>query len=72
MAVYTAKKVIQKMIKNNIDVTKSVVGILGFTFKENCPDIRNTKIIDLVNELKNWGVGTVSYTHLTLPTTVIV
>ncbi len=57
MAVYTAKKVIQKMIKNNIDVTKSVVGILGFTFKENCPDIRNTKIIDLINELKNWGVG---------------
>ena len=33
------------------------VGILGFTFKENCPDTRNTKIIDIVNELKEYGVN---------------
>ena len=56
MAFYAVKKIIQKMILNNIDIRKSKVGVLGITFKENCPDIRNTKIIDIVYELKNWGV----------------
>ena len=56
MAPYLAKKVIQKMVLNNIDITKSSVGVLGITFKENCPDIRNSKIFDLISELKNWGV----------------
>ena len=56
MSRYAVKKIIQKMIKNNIDVSKSTVGILGVTFKENCPDMRNSKIIDLVDEFRNWGV----------------
>ena len=53
------KKVIQKMLVNGIDVTKSTVGVLGITFKENCPDVRNSKIIHVVSELKNWGVNVV-------------
>ena len=53
------KKVIQKMLINGIDVTKSTVGVLGITFKENCPDVRNTKITDVVLELRNWGVTVV-------------
>ena len=59
MAQYMVKKVIQKMLINRIDVTKSTVGVLGITFKENCPDIRNSKITDVVSELKNWGVKVV-------------
>ena len=56
MAYYTAQKVVQKMINNGIDISKSTVGIMGITFKENCPDIRNSKIFDLIDELKNWGL----------------
>ncbi|MDC1143561.1 nucleotide sugar dehydrogenase [Porticoccaceae bacterium] len=59
MAQYMVKKVIQKMLINGIDVTKSTVGVLGITFKENCPDVRNSKITDVVSELKNWGVRVV-------------
>jgi len=59
MAQYLVKKVIQKMLINGIDVTKCTVGVLGITFKENCPDVRNSKITDVVSELKNWGVNVV-------------
>jgi UDP-N-acetyl-D-galactosamine dehydrogenase len=56
MSKYMVKKVIQKMIRSGLDISKSCVGVLGITFKENCPDIRNSKIFDVVKELKNWGV----------------
>ena len=59
MAHYMVKKVVQKMILNEIDLTKSTVGVLGITFKENCPDIRNSKIVDVVSELMNWGLNVV-------------
>jgi len=59
MARYMVKKIIQKMIINGIDIKKSTVGVMGITFKENCPDIRNTKVADVVYELKNWGVNVV-------------
>lgn len=59
MGQYMVKKVIQKMLRNGIDVTKSKVGVLGVTFKENCPDIRNSKIFDVVSELQSWGVEVV-------------
>ena len=59
MAQYMVKKVVQKMLVNGIDVTKSTVGVLGITFKENCPDVRNSKIIHVVSELINWGVNVV-------------
>jgi UDP-N-acetyl-D-galactosamine dehydrogenase len=59
MAIYMTTKVIQKMLLNGLDVTNTTVGILGITFKENCPDVRNTKIIDIVTELKTWGVNVV-------------
>ena len=47
------------MLTNGINVAKSTVGVLGITFKENCPDVRNSKIADVVSELKNWGVNVV-------------
>ena len=56
MARYAARNVIRLMLKNGIDVARSTVGVLGITFKENCPDIRNSKVADLVREFENWGV----------------
>tara|TARA_Y200000002_G_scaffold369557_1_gene363824 strand:+ start:607 stop:1902 length:1296 start_codon:yes stop_codon:yes gene_type:complete len=59
MSRYMVKKVVQKMIVNGINIKKSTVGVMGITFKENCPDIRNTKVADVVSELKGWGVNVI-------------
>lgn len=59
MARYAARNVIRLMLQNGVDVARSRVGVLGITFKENCPDIRNSKVADLVTELQNWGVEVV-------------
>lgn len=56
MARYAAKSVVKRMLQNGVDVARSKVGVLGLTFKENCPDIRNSKIVDLVRELESWNV----------------
>lgn len=57
MARYVARNLVKKMVNNGINVADSSVTVLGVTFKENCPDIRNSKIIDLVNELKAWNIN---------------
>jgi UDP-N-acetyl-D-galactosamine dehydrogenase len=59
MARYAARNVIRLMLKNGIDVARSTVGVMGITFKENCPDIRNSKVADLVREFQAWGVSVV-------------
>jgi len=59
MARYAARNVIKLMLRNGIDVARSTVGVMGITFKEDCPDIRNSKVIDLIKEFKNWGVRVV-------------
>ena len=59
MAIYMVKKILQKMIVNGIEIKNSTIGVMGITFKENCPDVRNTKIADVVYELKNWGANVV-------------
>jgi UDP-N-acetyl-D-galactosamine dehydrogenase len=59
MARYAARGVIKRMLQNGIDVARSKVGVMGITFKENCPDIRNSKVADLVKELQVWGVTVV-------------
>jgi UDP-N-acetyl-D-galactosamine dehydrogenase len=56
MGKYAAQNVVRLMLKNGIDVAKSTVGLLGITFKENCPDVRNSKVIDIIKELECWGV----------------
>ncbi|MBU3737564.1 MAG: nucleotide sugar dehydrogenase, partial [Rhodoferax sp.] len=55
MARYAARNIIKRMLQNGVDVARSTVGVLGITFKENCPDIRNSKVVDLVRELQQWG-----------------
>ncbi len=62
MAQYAAKIFVQKMIQKSIDISKAKIGVMGITFKDNCPDIRNTKIIDLINELKRWNIKEVLVT----------
>ena len=44
------------MVQKSIQIPKSKILLLGFTFKENCPDIRNTRVIDIYNELKGYDV----------------
>ncbi|GHV71708.1 UDP-glucose/GDP-mannose dehydrogenase [Bacteroidia bacterium] len=57
MGRFVASKVVKLMIRHDIKIAGSRVLVLGFTFKENCPDIRNTKVIDVINELKDYGVS---------------
>lgn len=59
MARYVARNTIKLMLQNGIDVPRATVGILGITFKENCPDIRNSKVEDMIKEFKQWGVNVV-------------
>ncbi|AMA49851.1 nucleotide sugar dehydrogenase [Flavobacterium covae] len=61
MGEYVASQVVKVMIKKGISVNGSKVLMLGITFKENCPDVRNTKIIDVITALKDYGVEVVVY-----------
>ncbi len=60
MGQYVASQVIKTMIKKNIAVNNAKILMLGITFKENCPDVRNTKIVDVIAALEEYG------THVTL------
>ena len=57
MARYVARNTIKLMLKNGMDVPRCRIGVLGITFKENCPDIRNSKIVDMVREFEAWGAS---------------
>lgn len=59
MGRYAARNVIKRMVRNGIDITRATVGVMGITFKENCPDIRNSKVVDLVEELRGWNINVV-------------
>ena len=57
MGIFVANKLIKLLIKNGHKIEGSNVLILGITFKENCPDIRNSRVVDVYNELKEFGVN---------------
>jgi len=57
MGPYVASQVIKAMVKKRIQVVGGRVLVLGLAFKENCPDLRNTRIVDFVRELKDFGVN---------------
>ena len=61
MGKYVAEQVVKSMIKKDIPVNNAKVLMLGITFKENCPDVRNTKIIDVINALEDFGVMVTTY-----------
>ncbi|TWD98893.1 UDP-N-acetyl-D-galactosamine dehydrogenase [Neobacillus bataviensis] len=56
MGKYVAESIVKKMIKANKQINGSRVAIFGVTFKENCPDVRNTKVVDVIKELEEYGV----------------
>ncbi len=56
MGAYVASEVVKCMIKKGINVSQAEILILGITFKENCPDVRNTRIVDVISALKDYGV----------------
>ena len=55
MAKYAAKSIIKRMLQLGVDVPRSRIGVLGVTFKDNCPDTRNSKVFDLIAELMSWN-----------------
>jgi UDP-N-acetyl-D-galactosamine dehydrogenase len=57
MGRYFARELIKKMIHKKITIMNADVLILGITFKENVPDIRNSKVIDIIKELKDFGIN---------------
>ncbi len=56
MGKYVAENLVKNLIKADLRVRDARVALLGLTFKENCPDTRNTRVIDIVNELKEYGI----------------
>ena len=64
MASYIANQTVKKLSKQKVDILEARVLILGVTFKENCPDIRNTKVVDIKNELEDFGINVDVYDPL--------
>ncbi len=56
MGKYVAENTVKSLIKADVFIKNARVAVLGFTFKENCPDTRNTKVIDIINELREYGI----------------
>jgi UDP-N-acetyl-D-galactosamine dehydrogenase len=56
MGKFVAQRAIKEMIHAGHGILGSTVTVLGLTFKENCPDLRNSKVIDIINELKEYGI----------------
>ncbi len=56
MGKYIAESLVKLLIRSDVSVKGAKVAILGFTFKENCPDTRNTRVVDIYNELKDYGI----------------
>jgi UDP-N-acetyl-D-galactosamine dehydrogenase len=59
MGRFVARSVVKLMLRNGIDVARARVGVMGITFKENCPDVRNSKAADIVHELRDHGIEVV-------------
>lgn len=68
MGEYVGNQVIKLMIKKGIQILKSNLLVLGFTFKENCPDVRNTKVIDIVRALQDYDTNVTIYDPWANPT----
>ncbi|MEO2069828.1 MAG: nucleotide sugar dehydrogenase [Zunongwangia sp.] len=71
MGQYVAAEVVKLMLNKDLKVKESNILILGFTFKENCPDVRNTRVIDVYRNLKDYGVHVTVYDPLANPEEVL-
>ena len=70
MGQYVAAEVVKLMLQNDIKVKGAKILVLGITFKENCPDVRNTKVVDVIKSLKDYGVDITIYDPLANPAEV--
>ena len=70
MGQYVSSEVVKLMLKNDMKVKGANVLVLGITFKENCPDVRNTKVVDVVKHLKEYGTNVTIYDPLADPAEV--
>lgn len=70
MGQYVASEVVKLMLQHDIKVKGAEVLVLGITFKENCPDVRNTKVVDVIKNLKEYGVNITIYDPLANPSEV--
>lgn len=70
MGHYVSSEVVKLMLKNDLKVKGANVLVLGITFKENCPDVRNTKVVDVVKHLKEYGTNVTIYDPLADPAEV--
>ena len=61
MGQYVADQVIKNMLRKGIQVIGSKILVFGFTFKENCPDVRNTKVADIINALREYDLHITIY-----------
>ncbi len=61
MGIYVANKAVKLLVKNGNAVKNAKALVLGIAFKENCPDIRNTRVIDVIRELKGFGIDVIVY-----------
>ena len=71
MGKYVASEVVKLMVQKDIKVKGSKILVLGITFKENCPDVRNTKAVDVINNLKSYGTYITVYDPWASPAEVI-
>ena len=71
MPEYIAVQLIKMMIKNGVKIFGSKVGVLGVTFKENCPDIRNSKVFNLVDKLREWDIEVDAFDPIASPKAVL-
>ncbi len=67
MAAYVAQQTVKTMIRNGCDISGSKVIILGLTFKENCPDLRNSKVAEMVAELSDYGCDVLVHDPIAKP-----
>ncbi|UBZ06869.1 nucleotide sugar dehydrogenase [Salegentibacter mishustinae] len=67
MGQYVASEVVKLMLQNDLKVKGSNILVMGITFKENCPDVRNTKVVDVIKNLKEYGTNVTIYDPLANP-----
>ncbi len=70
MGQYVASEVVKLMLQNDLKVKGANILVLGITFKENCPDVRNTKVVDVIKNLKEYGTNVTIYDPLANPAEV--
>jgi UDP-N-acetyl-D-galactosamine dehydrogenase len=71
MGAYVAQEVVKLMINKDVKIKEANILVLGFTFKENCPDVRNSKVIDVINEFKSYNMQITVYDPWAKPAEVL-